>query len=174
LEKLHTGARWLFRFRVYSWLFGLFWIFIWLFFVSLDAAADAPVFTIIGYGIVFLVPFVMLLAIIAEIYARLSYRFWGYEFTKNELKIEKGIIWKTYKSIPYGRIQNIDIKRGIIARIFGFSTIEIQTAGYSAIQSNGRAYGTHSEGYLPAVSIEDSEKIRSLIIKRIGNRKQGL
>jgi membrane protein YdbS with pleckstrin-like domain len=174
MEKLHIGARWIFRFRVYSFLFVLFWIFVWLFFVSLGSKENAPIFTIIGYGSVFLVPFIIFLILIAEIYARLSYTFWGYEFTSNELKIERGIIWKTYKSIPYGRIQNIDIKRGIIARILGFSTIEIQTAGYSAIQTGNRAYGMHSEGYLPAVSLKEAEKIRSMIIKRIGNKKQGL
>jgi membrane protein YdbS with pleckstrin-like domain len=145
-----------------------------MFIGSIGENGDAFIFTIFGYSVVFLVPLVILLILIAEIYARLSYRFWGYEFTKNELKIEKGIIWKTYKSIPYGRIQNIDIKRGVLARIIGFSTLEIQTAGYSAISANGRSYGTHSEGYLPAVSVDESEKIRSMLIKKIGNRKQGL
>jgi membrane protein YdbS with pleckstrin-like domain len=173
MEKLHPGAKWLFRLRVYSFLFGLLWILFFLFVGSFGKDTGAPIFDIIGYIIVFLIPLIAVLIIIGEIYARLSYRFWGYEFTKDELKIEKGIIWKTYKSIPYGRVQNIDIKRGVIARILGFSTIEIQTAGYSAIQTNGRSYGAHSEGYLPAVSIEEGEKIRSNLVKRIGKR-QGL
>jgi membrane protein YdbS with pleckstrin-like domain len=173
MEKLHIGARWLFRFRVYSWLFAVFWIFVWLFFVAMGAKEDAPVFAILGYGILFLIPFIIVLIVIGEIYARLSYKFWGYEFTKSEMKVERGIIWKTYKSIPFERIQNIDIKRGIIARIMGFSTIEIQTAGYSAIQTGNKSYSTHSEGYLPAVATEEAEKIRTFLMKRIGKR-QGL
>ena len=120
--------------------------------------------------VVFIFIFLFLYLVIGEIYARLSYRFWKYEFTHNELKIEKGIIWKAYKSIPYERVQNVDIHRGILARLLGFSSIQIQTAGYSAVYS-GRGLSVGSEGYLPAVSMEGAEKIREFLIKKISKHK---
>lgn len=167
MEKLHPGARWLFRVNFY-WFF-LIWIIV-LFSFSINLIAKG-VNMVAFVWVTWLLVFVIIFFVIGEIYARLSYRFWGYEFAKNELKIEKGIIWKTYKSIPYERIQNIDINRGIIARIIGFSSLNIQTAGYSAIQTN-RGF-QHAEGYIPAVPREEAEKIRDFLIKRIG-KKQGL
>lgn len=95
-----------------------------------------------------------------------------YEFTSNQLRVERGIIWKRYSNIPYQRIQNVDITRGIIARICGFSSVNIQTAGYS-MPANGR--GVHSEGYLPAVSVKEAEQVREFLMKEISkNNKSGL
>jgi membrane protein YdbS with pleckstrin-like domain len=118
------------------------------------------------------ISFVLIILItifIGEIYSRLAYKNWKYELTSKELKLERGIIWKKYSTIPFGRVQNIDIQRGILARIIGFSTLNIQTAGYHYA---GNA-GSISEGYIPAVSVEEAEKIRDFLIKKIGKR-QGL
>lgn len=170
-KQLHPGARWLFRIRGF---FGsLFFIFFFSFFISAFLSglrSKVPnfsfIFIIMGFSIILLILF-------AELYARLSYRFWAYEFTEDQLRIERGIIWKRYSNIPYQRIQNVDITRGIIARLLGFSTVNIQTAGYSMPARN--ANGAWSEGYIPAVSVNEAEQIREFVIKKITKRKgQGL
>ncbi len=115
---------------------------------------------------------IAVLIILIEIWIRLSYNRWFYEFTNDNLKIERGVILKRYSNVPYERVQNIDIRRGIIARMFGFSSVIIQTAGYSY----GGARGFGSEGYIPAVSKEEAEKIRDFVMKKISKRgrSQGL
>ncbi len=166
MEKLHPGARWVFRLRGYLSMIFLS-IFLGVFFLGAMGilAGFSGVFT----GILILI---ILIVVVAEIYARLAYNNWGYSFEKDQLKIEKGIIFKTYKSIPYERIQNVDVTRGILARMIGFSTLDIQTAGYSFA---GRgAYRGGSEGHIPAVSIKDAEHIREWIIKRISHSKSGV
>jgi len=100
----------------------------------------------------------------------MAYNRWFYEFTPTNLKLERGIIWKRYSNIPYERVQNIDIHRGILARILGFSTVDIQTAGFHMVSSGRRGM---SEGHIPALSIDNAEKIREFLMKKIG-RKQGL
>ncbi|RMD45597.1 hypothetical protein D6829_02010 [Candidatus Pacearchaeota archaeon] len=93
-----------------------------------------------------------------------------YEITDNGVKIEKGIIWKKYTSIPYERVQNVEIKRGIIARMFGFSTVEIETAGQSGRGISdwfGRNREYQSEGHLAAIGVNDAEKIREFIMEKI-------
>lgn len=170
-KQLHAGARWLFR--ITGFFSSLFLVFFFSFFFSALLAGIQNgglnfswVFSILGFTII-------LLIVIAEIYARLSYRFWFYEFTDSQLRIERGIIWKRYSNIPYERIQNVDITRGIIARLCGFSTVNIQTAGFSAPAGNR---GTSSEGYIPAVPVAEAEKIREFVIKKISKkgRRQGL
>ncbi len=168
MEKLHPGARWLFRVRAYvTLLFLVIFFSSWAFgFVAVNALTTGS----ISFLIIPLLSGLVLFIILSEVYSRLAYKFWKYELSSRELKIEKGIIFKVYKSIPYERVQNIDIHRGILARIIGFSTLNIQTAGYSY---SGRRGGAFSEGYIPAVSVKDAEKIRTFLIKKIG-KKQGL
>lgn len=92
------------------------------------------------------------------IWARLQYYFFGYEFASDDFKIEKGVILKKYVSIPYERIQNVDIHRGVIARFLGLSDLRIQTAGYSG------QVGT--EGHLPGLSARGAEDMRKELIRK--------
>ncbi len=169
MKELHPGARWLFRLRAYSPLIG---ITIFMFYFTVDVfnalrekIPDALMQGIIMSTVVTLLVIALVIIIIGEIYARLAYRFWLYDITEECIKIEKGIVWKKYISIPYERIQNVDINRGVIARIMGFSSIEIETAGQSGFVQRKKRH--HSEGYLPAVDIMHAEEIRDAIVKRI-------
>jgi len=92
----------------------------------------------------------------------MSYNRWFYDFNNQGLRTERGIIWKKYVTVPYERIQNVEILRGIIARLFGFSSLQIFTAGYSA--------SLRSEGYIPAVSIQEAEEIRNMLMDKIAKK----
>ena len=104
-------------------------------------------------------------------WSRLTYHYYRYEFTETALKKEHGVVWKKYVSIPYDRIQNIDVYRGIIARLLGLPDLQIQTAGGIAAGS----YGSFAEGRLPGLSKEDAERLREELIQRVQkSRGQGL
>lgn len=165
VQQLDPGVKWVFR--VNSYLFAIFFII----FVNFFLLGVSPIFDLPFYAFV---PLVLIVAIIlVEVFVRWSYNYWKYEFVKESLKIENGIIWKTYKSIPYERIQNVDIRRGILARLLGFSTIDIQTAGYSGSYGGRGGMAARSEGHLPGVGVERAEQIREMVMKKIG-RKSGL
>jgi len=157
LKKLHKGAIWFFRVNA---LFRSLFLFFFLgFFLYAWTNKTIELNSLLKPIIYLLIIYVILI----EIYSRMAYNRFFYEFSENQLIIEKGIIWKRYSNIPYQRIQNIDITRGIIARFFGFSTILIQTAGYSGAHNNN----FFAEGYIPAVSFDEAEKIRKFVIKKI-------
>ena len=168
MKKLHPGVKVSWRISAYIG----FIIFVFFLLISVFAALLA-----IGFGFYkILTTFIIILIlwiIFVEVWIRLAYNRWFYEFTPDNLKIERGVIFKRYSNVPYERIQNVDIRRGIIARIFGFSSVMIQTAGYSG---GGRGQGIGSEGYIPAVSKEEAEKIRDFVMKKISKkgRSQGL
>ncbi len=94
---------------------------------------------------------------ISFLWAKLSYHYYKYELTDSGFRKERGVITKKYTTIPYDRIQNVDIYRGILSRILGLSTLQIQTAGTGAV-------GT-AEGTLPGLSIEIAEELREDLIK---------
>ena len=164
-KQLHSGTKWLFRFR--GFFSGLLPLLV-LLGISLSIVGDSgesvnfmPFFMV---GILYLV----LLIIVVEIYAQMTYNRWFYDFTGEQLRLERGIIWKKYSNVPYERIQNVDITRGVIARILGFSTVNIQTAGFSYSPNNMG----HSEGYIPGVSIKEAENIREFLMKKISKKSR--
>ncbi|MBU0930343.1 MAG: PH domain-containing protein [Nanoarchaeota archaeon] len=172
--SLHLGARWLFRINGILRLIGILFflsIFSMVWIVKLINNFPSAEGTILSNFIVMFIALLLIFLILLEVYTRMAYNRYFYEFTPTNLRTEKGIIWKTYSNIPYERIQNVDIKRGVIARIFGFSTIMIQTAGYSMPYKS--FWNRTSEGYIPAVSTEHAEKIREFLMKKIG-KKEGI
>lgn len=112
---------------------------------------------------------ILFVIVISLIISKLTYRYYKYELTDLVFKKEHGIIWKKYVSIPYDRIQNVDIYRGIWARLLGLSDIQIQTAGGITAGS----YGAFSEGRLVGVSKEEAEKLRDELIQRARNSRTG-
>jgi len=113
--------------------------------------------------------------VLVFIWAKLTYHFYRYELIENGFRKESGIIYKKYVTIPYDRIQNVDIHRGILARILGLSDLSIQTAGTSATISRYGMSGISAEGRLPATSMKVAEELRDELIQRARNSKnQGL
>lgn len=168
MNQLHPGAKWLFRISGY-FIFGFLGIFlgIWIIapiagiLLSLIGASAGSILTIVFLSILGYILFVILAS---EIFARMSYNRWFYEFTEEGLRLERGIIWKRYSNVPYERIQNVDIHRGIIARMLGFSSLMIQTAGYSAHPT--------AEGHIPALEMNQAEQIRNFVMKKITSRRK--
>ncbi len=160
MEKLHPGAKWIFRINAYG-SFLVFAIFLIISSLRIQSLFNDIVLILI------VIPLGIILVVLigGEIYARLAYANWGYEFTDMGLKTERGIIWKKYSSVPYERVQNVDLQRGVIARILGFSSLQIQTAGATYTGKSG-----HAEGYIPALEPEHAEQIRESLMSHISSK----
>ena len=156
MKQLHPRAVWLFFFNAIT---------VWIVFAVAFGSYDAFLLKWARLSILFF----SLLAVMVFyfIWAKLTYHYYRYELTENVFKKEHGIIWKKYVSIPYDRIQNIDIHRGLIARLLGLSDLQIQTAGGITAGS----YGAFSEGRLPGLSHEEAERIRDELINRSRHHK---
>lgn len=174
MEKLHPGAKWSFRIGAYMVTLVLAVVLtsvlgnmLRVFFAARKMQAGESLS--IGFSFIPLIIGVVIAIIVSEIYARLAYNNWRYEFTDMNLKLERGVIWKKYSNIPYERVQNVDISRGIFARMLGFSTVDIQTAG-AAYSARGRP---RSEGHIPAVGVERAEKIREFVMHKVSKKSAG-
>lgn len=177
MKKLDPKAVWLFFLQS-----SIGWIIFTLFFSAcfvipafISAIEDsqtnvgAPIFLSMFIGFIFLSIVVLGLSFL---FSKLAYDNFRYELKEDGFYKEYGVINKRYVAIPYERIQNIDINRGVLSRIMGLSDIQIQTAGMSSIygQYYG-AYGIASEGRLPALSVQDAIAVRDELLKRAkGNR----
>jgi putative membrane protein len=59
------------------------------------------------------------------------YRSLSYEIQDDEVIVRAGIWTKSVKHVPYRTVTNLTIKRGVLDRLFGLGTLNIQTAGMS-------------------------------------------
>lgn len=160
MKQLDPKAVWLFFFSSISGFFVIALILsfgVGAFIQSLIEEEVIEVGPVFGFGKI-IIP-VLFMLIVSYVWAKLSYRFYKYELTDAGFRKEYGVIWKKYVTIPYDRIQNVDIYRGIIARILGLSDLNIQTAGGTA--------NAMMEGRLPGVSKEVAEQLRDELINRI-------
>src|SRR3989344_3581616 len=133
MKQLDPKAVWLFFISfVLRWFFVIIILSIWssVFLNELDETLESDA----GFSFSFLnwlwiiIPVFLILCFF---WAKLTYYFYRYELTDAGFRKELVVIYKKYVTIPYDRIQNVDIYRGILARLLGLSDLHIQTAGGS-------------------------------------------
>lgn len=79
-----------------------------------------------------------------------------------EIVIRKGRVFRTLVSIPYGRLQYIDIQSGPLMRSKGLASCEFHTASPS------------SGGTLPGLPAEEAEALRARLAARGEAQRAGL
>jgi putative transcriptional regulator len=94
----------------------------------------------------------------------------SYIAEENEIIINHGVFTKTRGTIPYKRIQNINIVNGVFDRMFKTYTVKIETAGHSPV-STGKSRGIAPEGYIPG--LKDPYIIENKIMEMITRSTSG-
>lgn len=99
-----------------------------------------------------------------------------YVLGERALRIRRGVWTVTEITITYENVQNVTVRSGPVQRLFGVSTIEIETAG-SGGSSEGGAHGQRA-GVANQARIEgvaNAEQVRDLIMSRVrASRSAGL
>ncbi len=93
---------------------------------------------------------------IFAVIAWLRWRKFTYEIAPNEVRIQSGIISKNNRSIPYERIQDVNIEQKLIARLLGLATVKLETG----------SAGNGDDGELNAVKLARAEELRDTIKAR--------
>jgi membrane protein YdbS with pleckstrin-like domain len=163
MKQLDPRAVWLFFWNsIGSWIFTVLFLAFWGWLMTTDFEVD-----LLPEGIGLWLALVAILALVGcFLWAKLTFHYYRYELTERGFRKESGVIWKRYVTIPYNRIQNVDIYRGILARVLGLSDLQIQTAGASASVSRYGAWGMGAEGRLQGLSKEDAERLRDELVDR--------
>jgi putative membrane protein len=96
------------------------------------------------------------LAVIASVWAFVSWRTTRYAVIDGALRLRTGLLSRKEQNIPASRISALDTTRGLLQRIFGVVAVQVQTAG-----GNKQA-----ELVLRAVSVHEAERLR----RELGHR----
>ncbi|MEP0005245.1 MAG: PH domain-containing protein [Balneola sp.] len=84
---------------------------------------------------IFTIPFIPLWLIFASYFVNKYFERLHCELTTRSLKFNKGYIFRTEKTIPLDKIQDLTFKEGPLLKAFGLSILQIETAGSSASAS---------------------------------------
>ena len=79
-----------------------------------------------------------------------------------EIVIRRGRLFRTLVSVPYGRLQYVDIQSGPLMRSQGIATCEIHTAS------------PESGGSLPGLPVAEAEALRTRLAARGEAQRAGL
>jgi putative membrane protein len=79
-----------------------------------------------------------------------------YRVGADEIRIDSGILSRRHRSIPFDRIQDVDIVQGPLARLLGLAEVKFETGGGGG--------GRHSEeGVLQTIALPRAEELRALV-----------
>jgi putative membrane protein len=82
----------------------------------------------------------------------LVWRRFRYGVGAAEIVIESGILHRNRRSIPFDRVEDVDIERTFLARLFGLAKVRIETGA-----------GGKDEGLLDSVSLAEAGRLREAV-----------
>lgn len=121
-------------------------------FASFSAATGGIVGLYVGLGI-------FGIAIVLAVIRFITFR---YRLTDDHLLVDQGLLFRTHRSVPIDRIQNIDSVQNLFHRFFKVAEVRIETAS-----------GNEPEAIMRVISLEEVERLRSQL-NRLSTSRAGL
>ena len=103
-----------------------------------------------------------ILAVTLLIVAPRRARAYGYRLRQDDLLFRRGIMFQRFVSVPYGRMQLIDVNRGPLARALGLADLRFVTAAAATGVS------------IPGLVDGDAEELRDRLVELAESRRAGL
>jgi membrane protein YdbS with pleckstrin-like domain len=116
-----------------------------------------------GLVLLWLIPAVVLVVMLIVVaFVPRRVRSIGYQLRDDDLLFRRGLLFQRFVSVPYGRMQLIDITRGPVSRIVGLSDLHFVTAA----ASSGVA--------IPGLPVAIAEELRDQLVALAETRRAGL
>jgi uncharacterized protein len=97
--------------------------------------------------------FLLLIAAAAIIWVLESRRL-AYQVREHDLSLRRGVIRHVVETIPYSRVQHVNVGRGLVERSLGLATLVISSAG--------------PDISVPGLGVADADRIKQVIAQRAG------
>lgn len=103
-----------------------------------------------------LIPIVIAVVLLFSLFFRwLAWLRFQYFVGEHDIRVEKGILNRTARSIPYARIQDVSIEQKPLARMMGLGEVKFETGG-----------GDGDDAKLSFVTLAEANRLRTLIRSR--------
>ncbi len=108
-----------------------------------------------GGGSALILPAIAAIIALSMGAAYLQWRRFSYQVGEEEIRIASGVFSRNKRSIPYERIQDVNVEQKLLARLLGLASVKFETGSAGS-----------DDGVLNAVSLERAEELRDIIRKR--------
>lgn len=123
-----------------------------IFFLSLYfSSGEIPILVFIGIPSVFVFIFFLRLALVI-----LGFPKKGYLLREQDVSFRSGLLVYKLTSIPFNRIQHVEVSQNMIEKSFGLSSIKIFTAG-----------GSVSDLCIPGLLPEKAHQIEAFLLSKV-------
>lgn len=103
-----------------------------------------------------LIPVIILAVLFISLFFRwLAWLRFRYHVGDHDIRVEKGILNRTARSIPYDRIQDVSIEQKPLARVMGLGEVKFETGG-----------GDGDDAKLSFVTVDEANRLRELVRSR--------
>ena len=96
-----------------------------------------------------------LVLVVSLLFKWIAWRRFRYWIGDDEVRIEKGLLSRSARSIPYDRIADVSIEQKPLARLLGLGEVKFETGG-----------GTGDDAVLSFVSMEEATRLRETVRER--------
>jgi len=107
-----------------------------------------------GWGWLVLVVLAALVVFSIVFYPPMRYRRWRWQLTELAIELRYGVLVRTQETVPYFRIQQIDIAAGPVDRLLELASLQVTSASASGSAT------------LPGIAAEDAPRVRAELLAR--------
>ncbi len=126
--------------------------------VAVNMMAGNSFATLMNEGVApFLLGGSFIVLILALIMPGLMWKSQGYQLRDNDVHYKHGIIWRAVTSLPYVRVQHVELESGPVERLFKLATLKFYSAG-----------GGSADMKIPGLPFATASKIRAFVLKQAG------
>lgn len=103
-----------------------------------------------------LIPVIIVAVLLISLFFRwLAWMRFRYHVGDHDIRVEKGILNRTARSIPYDRIQDVSIEQKLLPRLMGLGEVKFETGS-----------GDGDDAKLSFVTVDDANSLRELVRSR--------
>lgn len=118
---------------------------------TIMTSAGGSVIALLSTSIVYLIPILLILVIVFSAYQKVRRQ--GYLLREKDISHKKGWLNQTFTSVPFNRIQHVEVTQGLAERWLTLATLKIFTAG-----------GNSSDLRIPGVTKVDAERLKTFLL----------
>ncbi|HEY6817229.1 MAG TPA: PH domain-containing protein [Croceibacterium sp.] len=78
-------------------------------------------------GAAFIVPGLVGMVLITWLFTWIAWRHFRYRLGESDIRVERGLVSRTARSVPYERIQDVSLEQKLVPRLFGMAEVKFET-----------------------------------------------
>lgn len=119
------------------------------------SSGDIPIKVLVGVPFVFVILFVLKL-----VFVILGFPKKGYLLREQDISFRSGLLIYKRTTIPFNRIQHVEVSQNIIEKSFGLSRVKVFTAG-----------GSVSDLSIPGLLPDKAHQIESFLLSKVSKHE---